>query len=233
MIPQYNAYSTSGAPPFLFNATYDLAQSNEANLYNNISSEYCYLYGRDTVFIPKEVGMTEEVFGEFLAARFDKGFPLRVFVEEMEAWGGGGDIYSKFGIQVTDECTIYLNKTSFNQATSGVYPKQGDLFYIVTSQKLFEIQHIEDETAPGFYHFGNRTWYRVNCKLFSYNHEVINQSISAGIPAAIQALDALLDDTENSLPVTLEDKENINYNSKVEALADIFIDESENDPLTS
>jgi hypothetical protein len=80
------------------------------------------------------------------------------------------------------------------------------------NQKLFEVSHIEDETQPGFYLFGNRSGYRLNCKLFSYNHEVINQSASAGIPAAIQALDALIEASESTDKISVETKEQTNMN---------------------
>ncbi len=234
MIPQFNlfnAYTSGGTPPFQFNATFDINQSNEASLYNSISSEFCYLYGNDIVFIPKDVGFTEEVFGEFLAGQFNRGYNLRAFIEEMEAWGGQGDIYSKFGLQVTDECTIFINKTSFSQSVSAEFPKPSDLVYVTKSQKLFEISHIEDEVAPGFYHFGNKTWYKISCKLFTYNYEIINQSVSAGIPSAIQALDNLIEQTETDDLVKVDVKEETNFNIKLEEIADTFIDDSEDDPL--
>jgi len=229
MIKQFNPYQNTTSS-IRFNATYDKAQSNEANLYDNIASEYLWLHGDDVVFIPREVGVTEEVFGEFLASKFDKGYPFRMFVEEMEAWGGSGDMFSKFGLQVTDECTVWITKTAFSQGASDVYPKQGDILYINKSQKLFEVQGVEDEVKPGFYHFGNKTWYKISSKLFSYNHEIINQSVSAGIPDAIQALDNLLAAVDNS-SVSLEAKETMTYNTKIEDIADEFVDDSEVDPL--
>jgi len=234
MNPQFaifNAYTTGGPPPYQFNATYDINQSNEASLYNSISSEFCYLYGNDITFLPRDVNNAEEIFGEYLAAVFNRGYNLRAFIEELEAWGGQGDMYSKFGLQVTDECTIYINKTSFSQAVSADYPKQGDLVYVTKSQKLFEISHIEDEVAPGFYHFGNKTWYKIQCKLFSYNHEEINQSPNVGIPAAIQALDDLLEVKDSESEVRIEVKEEINNNIPIQLAADDFIDDSEDDPL--
>jgi len=234
MNPQFatfNAYSSGGPPPFQFNATFDITQSNEASLYNSVSSEFCYLYGNDISFLTRDVYNAEAIFGEFLAPVFNRGYNLRAFIEEMEAWGGAGDLYSKFGLQVTDECTVYINKTSFSQAVSAEYPKPGDLIFVTKSKKLFEISHIEDEVAPGFYHFGNKTWYKIQCKLFSYNHEVINQSASAGIPAAIQALDNLMEDRDTEELIRVEVKEERNNNIPIQTAADDFIDDSEIDPL--
>lgn len=235
-IPQYNAYVSGGAPPFLFNAVYDINQSNEANTYNQIASEFQYLHGTDVVFMPREVGPEESIFGEYLASKIEKGIPLRVFIEEMEAWSGGGDMYTKFGLQVTDECTIHTNKTSWLQATNfslsaDVYPKQGDLFWIAKAQKLFQISHIEDETTPGFYLFGNRTGYKIQCKMFSYNHEEISQAPDSNIPAAVAALDDLLSQQDLPEQVPLVTKEINNLVVPLEQAATQTVDNTERDPL--
>jgi hypothetical protein len=238
-IPIFNGYTSGGAPPFLFNQNYDPNKSNEASLMNGIYSEFTYLYGTDIIFLPREVNKEETTFGEYLSATIEKGFSLRLFLEETEAWSGNGDMYSKFGLQVTDECTLYCNKLTFNQGTAtpsvtgGVYPKQGDLIYINKSQKLFQISHIEDEVAPAFYLLGNRAGYKIQCKLFSYTHEAINQSVSAGIPEAIQALDNIMNNimTPEASAVRLEEKEFVNNNQKVQTTANPIIDIFETDAL--
>lgn len=230
MIPTFNAYAPSGAPKWYANQTHTIGGQNEATLFNNAYSEFVWLYGSDVVWLNREVGKEESVFGEYLSAVFNKGTPMRMFIEEMEAWGGTGDIFSKFGLQVTDECTLYINKTSFYNASSSGYPKQGDLVYVNKAQKLFEVSHIEDESAPGFYLFGNRTGYKISCKLFSYNHEVINQSVSSGIPEAVQALDDLLLNNAGQT-VTLEQKEVENFNVPIQSVTSSVIDTTEEDPL--
>mgnify|MGYP003592757544 CR=1 FL=1 len=238
-IKQFDAYASGGAPPFKFNNTYDITASNEANTYNNIYSEFAYLYGSDIIFLPREVNKEETTFGEYLAATIERGFQMRLFIEETQAWSGNGDMYSKFGLQITDECTLYSNKLTFSQATSsdiiptGLYPKQGDLIYIVKSQKLFQISHIEDEISPTFYLLGNRAGYKIQCRLFTYQHEAISQDPESGIPEAIQALDNLLDNiiTPEATAVTLEEKEFVNNNQPIQTSANPIIDTSEQDPL--
>lgn len=232
-INQFNPYTVNGAPPFKFNNTYDINASNEANTYNNIYSEFAYLYGSDIIFLPREVNKEETTFGEFLAATIERGYQMRLFIEESEAWSGNGDLYSKFGLQITDECTLFCNKLTFNQATEGIYPKQGDLIYIVKSQKLFQISHIEDEISPTFYLLGNRAGYKIQCKLFSYHHESINQDPDSGIPQAIQALDNLLDNIiePEASASPLETKEFTNNNKPIQTQANPLIDDTEQDLL--
>lgn len=227
----YDSYGSSAVfRPYLLNQTYALTGSNEANTMDRIASEWYYLYGTDMHFLPREVNKEETTFGEYLSAVFNKGIPMRMFIEEVTAWSGNGDMYSKFGLQVTDECTLWCTKSFFTEQTSGVYPKQGDLIYVGKSQKLFQINHIEDEVQPAFYLLGNRSGFKIQCKLFAYNHEAISQEASAGIPSAVQALDNLLNDLEgNSVP--LETKEYNQNNAKVIDAAVPIIDNTEEDPL--
>lgn len=237
MISQFNAYSASGAKPFLFNQTYDMAQANEANLYDQIYSEFTWLNGSDIIWMPREMGPAETVFGEYLATVINKGFPIRLFIEEVEAWGGNGDMFSKFGLQVQDEVTLFCNKTTFANAAGAsgatgipLYPKQGDVVYINKSKKLFEVSHIEDQSQPGFFLFGNKTGYKIQCKSFSYDHEFISQSPTAGIPSAVQALDTLLAATNTSEinDVVSDDRQT---NAPLRKKSVTVIDTTERDPL--
>lgn len=234
----YDSYGTTAVSAadinyktYLLNQTYSLSGSNEANTMDRLASEWYYLYGTDMIFLPREVNKEETTFGEYLSAVFNKGIPMRMFIEETEMWSGNGDMYSKFGLQVTDECTLFCTKSFFTEQTSGVYPKQGDLMYVPKSSKLFQISHLEDEIQPAFYLLGNRSGLKIQCKMFAYNHEVINQSVTSGIPSAIQALDSLLMDLDNK-PVTAVASKDFSNNNKqniIQALP--IIDNHEQDPL--
>lgn len=228
MIPQVNYYQKP--KPFYINRTYPLSGNNEANLFDNIATEFYWLYGDPVYFLPRTTHKEETSFGEFLSATINNGYYLRMWQDEKEAWAGNGDIYTKFGLQVTDESTFYINLSSFNQATSGLYPKQGDLIYSERSKKLFQINHIENECHPNFYMFGNLTGYKIQCGLFMFNHEQIDQSANNGIPDAVKALDDLLLDLDNNL-VPLDDKEYNQNNKPIITNAIPIINNEEIDPL--
>jgi hypothetical protein len=231
MYANYNSYGTSAAQyPYLLNQTYPASGQNDFTTTDGLATEFYYLYGTDMTFLPRELYKEDTTFGEYLSSVFERGYPLRMFLEETEAWSGNGDMYSKFGLQVTDEGTMFINKSSFIAQTENVYPKQGDLIYVNKSNKLFQIKHIEDEIQPAFYLLGQKAGFKFSCGLFAYNHEVISQSTSAGIPTAIQALDALLLDLEDN-SVTLEQKEFNQNNSPIITNAVPVIDKTEVDPL--
>jgi hypothetical protein len=230
----YANYDSYGTPlvkyPYLLNQTYPTTGDNDFTTMDGLATEFYLLYGTDINFLPRELHKEDTTFGEFLSATIEKGYPLRMFLEEVEAWSGNGDMYSKFGLQVTDEATLYINKSSFLAQTQDTYPKQGDLIYVEKSQKLFQIKHVEDEVQPAFYLLGNRAGFKFTCGLFAYNHEAISQNPATGIPAAVQALDALLNDMDGNV-VALPEKEFNQNNKPVIVSATPIIDTTERDPL--
>lgn len=223
---------STAMPAYKFNEVYDINGANEASLYNSIYNEFTWHYGTDVVFVEKAVYESEPVFGEFIAKVYNRGTPMRLFIEQVDGWAGGGDLYSRFGIQITDECTIYCPKITFEQYLPGLYPKYGDLIYVPKSRKLFEVKHIEDELPPTFYLLGNRAGYVLSCKAFVYDHSDIVEG--EGIPEEVTALDKLILDVQTNLPKydEIDSKEIQNQNDKFTEIAHTtVIDHSEIDPL--
>ena len=227
----YNSYGVTAVQyPYMLNQNFPASGTNDFTTEDSICTEFYLLFGSDITFIPRECFKEETTFGEYISSEFNIGYKLRLFVEEVEAFSGNGDMYSKFGLQVTDEATLYINKSSFLAQTNNTYPKQGDLLFHHVSNKLFQISHIENEIQPSFYRLGNANGFKFSTKLFSYSHELINQSASAGIPTAIQALDALLNDLDGN-SVTLPQKDFNQNNKPIITTAIPLIDNSEIDLL--
>lgn len=243
-IPQYMTNLSLNTAPFRFNENYDTSEAGEANTYNNIFAEAVYLYGVDVVYIERTLNTPEQIFGEYLGAVLTQGTPMRLYNEELTqgGWGGGGDMYAKFGLQVTDESTFYGPKIIFDQAKLNTdpatstdqpfipfYPKQNDLIYFVKGKKLFEINHIENEAQPGMYIFGNKNSYVFKCKLYTYDHSAVK--VDASLPAEIQALDNVTQ-VGNQL-FDLKSTEKANFNDKVvaENIKNTIVDTTEKDPL--
>lgn len=238
----YDSYSPSGTSivplhPYMMNATFPASgENNDFLTEDSLATEYFLLYGHTMTFMPRELYKADEIFGEYLSPTFEKGYQIRMHVDENQAWGGGGDMYSKFGLQVTDELQAFINKSSFLAQTNNTYPKIGDLLFHHVSNKLFSINGIENEIFPSFYRLGQNNMYKFSCKLFAFNHEVISQDVSGsaptGIPLQIQALDNLLNDlTGTNTMVTLEQKDFNNNNAPIISNANSIIDNTEIDPL--
>ena len=227
-----------GLSPFKFNQNYDITKDGEALLYNSIYEEATYQFGTDIIYIERTLNTPERIYGEYLGAVISQGTPMRIFQEELTAWGGGGDMYQKFGLQVTDTVTFFCPTLTFahskpdpNNAGQFLpfFPKQSDLILHVNSRKLFEVTHIENEAAPGFYVFGNRNSYQIKCKMYTYDHGAVDAS-EPSIPAEIRALD-----TPTKINGTMFDlKSNeakFNQAITTEVAVNTIVDNSEVDPL--
>lgn len=242
-IPTYISNLSLNNAPFRFNENFDITQSGAAHLYNSIFAEATHLHGCDVVYIERTLSNPEPIFGEYLSATLETGTPMRLRLEELTAWGGSGDMYTKFGLTMDDTATFYCPTLTFHQAkinpdydstdpTSEQFlkfnPKENDLIYYVNGKKLFEIQTIENEAAPGFYVFGNRNTYQMKCKIYSYQHENINM-LDLGISDGIKALDGI--ETINNNIYDIIGNEETNFNTPVTTANSILIDTTEVDPL--
>jgi hypothetical protein len=102
-------------------------------------------------------------------------------VENFEGFGGQGTLMSKFaGIEIRDEMTFILAKrvfdTTIGASTQFLRPRETDLLYYPTNNKIFEITYVENK--PIFYPLGTLPTYRLTCELFEYS----NERFSTGIP---------------------------------------------------
>lgn len=173
-IPSFNRQTTV----FKFNERYAPDQG-EANTYHQILKEAVWKHGTDVIFVPRVLVGVEQIFGEYLAPVLSKGHPFRMFVDEVENWNGTGDMYSRFGLKVQDSMTCWLPIDSFREQNPDgsdgelLYPQHNDLIYHVPSKKLFEITHVENESHPSFYLFGNMRCYKFTTTLYSFSHEEV------------------------------------------------------------
>jgi hypothetical protein len=95
-------------------------------------------------------------------------------------FGGQGDFFSKFGVEIRDQTTLLMARRTFTNEigkyTTAVRPNEGDLIYFPLNKKCFQIRFVEHESI--FYPLGALQLYEMNCELFEYSSE----RFSTGIP---------------------------------------------------
>jgi hypothetical protein len=241
-IPQFISNTTLNQDQFQFARNFSDNQLGEANTYLNIWAESIYKIGTEVYYIERTVGEAEPIFGEYLSSKLENA--TRMFLQAQNLNNNGGwqtpDIYSKFGLTISDEETFLCPKITFSQAKLNpnyvgddnepqfleFYPKQGDLIYVVNAKKLFCIEHIEDEKDLG-YIFGNRNAYEIKCKVYTYDHSEV--STDSSMPPEIQALDINKIIQGTTYDVTTQEK--TTYNDTITNEATTVVDTSEKDPL--
>lgn len=150
----------------------------EQTLLNDLVIETIKAMGRDVVYIPRQYINLDQTLGEDThGSKFTKGYPIEMYLSDVQQFGGERDIVSKFGIQLTDRVNLVLSKTRFEQEiaskeTDITRPREGDLIYFPMMEYLFEINFVEDKQP--FFQFGKLTTYNLTCEVFNYSHETIS-----------------------------------------------------------
>jgi hypothetical protein len=155
--------------------------SGDANVVEDLTIETIKAMGHDFVYIPRTLVDVDDLFGEDLISKFDDGYELEMYIQNVDGFEGEGDILTKFGLEIRDRMTLVVSKRRFEKAVATYEskikrPREGDLIYFPFSKTLFEINFVEHENP--FYQLGKLYTYVLNCEVFTYSQEDIDTGIS-------------------------------------------------------
>lgn len=162
---------------------------SEQQVLSDLTAEAIQISGVNVLYIPRKFEKLDLLYGEDILSKFDDTYQIEMYVESTDTFGGDGDLYTKFGIEITDEMTLLVSRNRFHQvvgAATGTYssdsikpqdmrPKEGDLIYFEFNRGLFEITFVEDEDP--FYPNGTLTTYKMTCKLFEYDQAKLDTGL--------------------------------------------------------
>lgn len=195
--------------------------SNTQNLVDNLVVESIKQKGLDVNYIPRDVISYDEILGEGGTYKFANNFIIEMIIENVEQWGGQGEIFSKFGLQLNDECTLNVSKSRFITEMAGVrnMPREGDLIYLPFSQSFLQIKKMEYDSV--FWPQGQNFIWQLKCELFSFSGEEFatgNTTIQSEIARyPVSANNSFMPDDSDELDIE----------------QDLFIDFSEDNPYLS
>jgi hypothetical protein len=160
---------------------------SEQNFYEDLVIESLQLFGQDVVYIPREQIAHDDILNESFA-RYKDGYPLEMWIENVDGFEGDGSLLSKFGLEIRDQATFVVAKKRWRQAVgkhlneavgndTSFYPAEGDLLYLSMTDRLFEIRYV-DRKDP-FFQMQDFPVYKMQCELFEYNDEEFDTGIDA------------------------------------------------------
>jgi len=155
---------------------------SEQDLYENVVIESLKMYGQDVFYMPRSIVAEDTVFSEDVVSKFEDAYQIEMYLENIDGYGGDGDLFTKFGVELRDQANFIVAKkrwdeVSASHSSSQVRPNEGDLIYIPLSNSIFEITRVEDERP--FYQLSNLPVFRLTCELFEYNDEDFDTDIAA------------------------------------------------------
>ena len=164
--------------------------ASEQRLVQDLVNEQLRMFGIEVYYLPREIKNRKEVFQEVQSSEFDDNFLIEAYVNTYEGYTGGGDVLTKFGMQLKDELVVTISKERWEDyiapflAMGDAYetelahrPREGDLIYFPLGGRFFEVKFVEHENP--FYQLQKNYVYELQCELFEYENEVIDTGIEA------------------------------------------------------
>jgi hypothetical protein len=107
-----------------------------------------------------------------------------MYLENVDGYGGDGELMQKFGIEFRDTATFVLarlrwddvvGKARSNSLVLPNRPAEGDLLYMPLTHSFFEIKQVEAQDP--FYQLGKLHVYKLKCELWQYSSEKIDTGV--------------------------------------------------------
>ena len=166
------------------NVYFSRGTPNEQHLYADLTIEAIQIFGHDVFYIPRTLVNKDELFGEDALSRFDDAYGIEMWMETQEGYEGEKELVSRFGLEIRDETTFVVSRRRWDDTVSNdanlivsSRPDEGDLVYMPTVKKLFEISFVDHDDP--FYQVDNLPVYKLYCRTFEYSSEVLDTGIAA------------------------------------------------------
>ena len=84
--------------------------SGEQDTLENITIETIKAMGRDMIYIPRDIVTKDDIFGDDMASKFEKGFDIEMYIQSIDGFEGEGDLLSKYGLQINDRIEFIVSR---------------------------------------------------------------------------------------------------------------------------
>lgn len=169
---------------FYFQAGNTSGTTNEQRLLEDLIIESIQIHGHDVYYLPRRSIDQDDVLGEDVLSRFENAYPIEMYLTNVDGWEGDGELFSKFGIQVTHQATFVVSKRRWEDIVGSnpdellqlpARPAEGDIIYFPKTNAMFEIKFVQHLNP--FYQLGKFYIYSMNCELYQYSSEVLNTGV--------------------------------------------------------
>ena len=165
------------------NSYFTQGTTGEQDLVEDLVIEQIKMFGKDVYYIPRTLVNEDTVFGEDSLSAFNGAHLIEAYIEDASGFRGDGDMFSKFGIRISDQVTFIISRKRFTEAVDDNAtlivegrPNEGDLIHFPLANKTFEIQFVEHEVP--FYQLGKIHVWGLRCELFEYSNEDFNTGVA-------------------------------------------------------
>ena len=155
----------------------------EQSMVQNLVTEAIQVAGFDVKYLPRTRNNVDTLFDDAENNSFNTAYTIEMYFgqDTINGFGGGGDIITRFGFEVTDTCQLVCSLSRFTEVvTAGdasiIRPKEGDLIYLPLSKQIYEITFTEDMIP--FFQLGKNYIWQMECSLFKYAEDTMDTGIT-------------------------------------------------------
>lgn len=155
---------------------------SEQMLVEDLIIESLRIYGRELFYIPRSLVSKDNILGEDRLSEFKTAFPIEMYFENIDNFGGQGAFINKFGLMIEQSATLVVARRRWDQfigrygvTTVPNRPNEGDLVWFPLTNSLFEIKFVQHQDP--FYQLGKLYVYKLQVELFQYSSERIDTGI--------------------------------------------------------
>lgn len=155
---------------------------SEQLLVEDLIIESLRIYGKELFYIPRTLVSKDDILGEDRLSEFKTAFPIEMYFENIDSYGGQGAFINKFGLMIEQSATLVVARRRWDQfvgrygvTTVPNRPNEGDLIYFPLTNSLFEIKFVQHQDP--FYQLGKLYVYKLQVELFQYASERIDTGV--------------------------------------------------------
>ena len=140
------------------------------------------IYGFDTYYIPRKEKNEDLILNEDVLNTYTFAQPLEMYLENVDGFGGDGELLTKFGLEIRDTATFIVSRRrwdnvigQFGDTILTNRPAEGDIIYFPLTKSFFEIKKVE--ARDPFFQVGQLYVYKLYCELMQYSSERFDTGI--------------------------------------------------------
>ena len=173
------------ATNFYFQSGIPGGRTSEQRTIENLITESIKIYGFDLFYLPRTEVNMDGIFLDDTLAKFENAIPIESYLENVDGFGGDGELMSKFGIEIRDTCTFVMVRSRWEDVVGAGRsntlplpnrPAEGDILYMPLTHGFFEIKKVEAHNP--FYQLGKLYVYKIQCELWQYSSERLDTGVT-------------------------------------------------------
>ena len=166
------------------NSYFTQGTTGEQDLIENLVIEQIKMFGKNVFYMPRTLVSEDTTFTEDALSKFDDAYEIEAYIEDPTGFTGDGDLFTKFGVRISDQVTFIISRKRFTEAVDDNAqlivegrPNEGDLVYFPMANKIFKIMFVEHEQP--FYQLGKIHVWGLKCELFEFSDEQFDTGVTA------------------------------------------------------